>query len=659
MSRKRGLILNVVILLFLAVGIVVCTSGKVSAAPDKEVKVYLNDQLLSFDVPPVVEKGRTLVPMAAIFSAMGAEMRWDGGSQTVTAIRKETVVELKIGSLRPSVNGRDCTIDMPARIIKNRTMVPLGFVGEVFGGQVSWDPANRVVNISLAASPGKTSGYVSVNEDTINLRSGPGTTYDKVGTASRGQQMEVLSQTGEWYKVKYQGQTAWVAGWLVAFPGQSSATQSAPTPASPTQPSAAQPSTTSPSPQPLPSPNNPATARELMLNYLCDSSGISFSMESSSQLQPTVTETGNDTVYRFPGFFIKENKTYKEKSARGDILIQALNQDGAVVVKASVPAGVQHQRQVAADGKKQLFSIPNCVLGIERQPFEAAGERLIVHTLLTPSCTYSQDGAMVSISLPGMGRGTVNNTYTYNGRVLKSVSLEQGVKNSIPNLTIRVETQSAVKYSILPGCKDENALFMVMMNPRDLPAPNTAVLLDPGHGGTDPGACPLQLKEKDLNLSISLKVGAALSKKGVKVYYTRRDDSDVGLAERSAMSNLLNPALFVSVHNNSVDNNSVNGTETYYCAPQDNPPLYAQKSQRMRIATLIQQKLVNNLGFTDRGVKENRLAVLRLTQAPCALAEIAFLSNPEAVKLMQQDDYQTRAASAITDAISEYLGLSR
>jgi N-acetylmuramoyl-L-alanine amidase len=87
----------------------------------------------------------------------------------------------------------------------------------------------------------------------------------------------------------------------------------------------------------------------------------------------------------------------------------------------------------------------------------------------------------------------------------------------------------------------------------------------------------------------------------VKVYYTRHDDGDVGLAERSAMSNLLNPALFVSVHNNSVDNNSVNGTETYYCAPQDNPPLYAQKSQRMRIATLIQQKLVNNLGFTDRG----------------------------------------------------------
>ncbi|MEN6390730.1 MAG: N-acetylmuramoyl-L-alanine amidase [Syntrophomonas sp.] len=640
MSKKRDSILQVAVFLFFAVVTLVCTTGKVSAAPDPDIKVYLNNQLLAFDVPPVVENGRTLVPMAAVFSAMGAEVRWDGGSQTVTAIRKGIAVDLKIGSLHPSVNGRDCTIDIPARIIKNRTMVPLGFVGEAFGGKVAWDPTNRVVNITLAASPGQTGGYVTVKEDYVNLRSGPGTGYDNTGTAPHDQQMEVLSQSGDWYQVKYQGKSVWVAGWLVVFTGQGVPN--------------------SPSPQPVPLPNNTTSAGELVLSYTCDGSGISFSMESSGKLQPTINQNGNDTVYQYPGFSLKDNKTYKEKTARGDVVIQASNQGNAVLVNISIPAGVQSQRKASEDGKKQVLLIPNCVLGVDRQSFDAAGECLIINTLLTPSCTHNQNGTIVNISLPGTGIGTVNNTYTFAGKLLKSVSFEPSINNSTQNLTIKVQTQNAVKYSILPGCQDENALFMVMMNPNDLPAPLTAVLLDAGHGGADSGACPLQVREKDVNLSIAMKVGAALNKKGIRVYYTRRDDSYVGLAERSAMSNLLNPALFVSMHNNSVDGNpDVNGTETYYYAPQDNPQLAAQKASRMRIATLLQQKLVNNLGFPDRGVKDKSLAVLRLTQAPCALAEVAFLSNPETAKLMQQDDYQTRAASAIVDAISEYLGISK
>lgn len=639
MSRKKGSVVKGAFILLFAIGMLLNTADTAKAVPDQGIRVYLNNQLLAFDVHPVVEKGRILVPMAEIFSSMGAQVRWDGPSQTVTAIRKETAVEIKIGSLHPSVNGKDYPIDVPAKIVKNRTMVPVGFVGEAFGGKVNWDPTKRVVNITLAPSIGQKNEYVSVIDAQVNLRSGPATSYEKVGTASHGQQMEVLAKQGEWYQVNYQGRSVWVAGWLVALNGQASPTS---------QPL-----------QPVPSPNI-TTAPELAISCNCDGSGISLNMECLNQLQPTVSENGNEIIYRFSGVSIKENKNYKEKTGRGEVSIQAFNQENAVIVKISVPAGVQHQRRALDNGKKQVFIISNCVLGIERQPFEASGERLIIHTLLTPSCTFGQEGTIISINLPGMSRGVVNNTTTYNSRLLKSVSLEQGANNSTQNLTVKVETQGAVKYCILPGCKNENALFLVMMNPSDFPTPKNTVLLDPGHGGADSGTCPFQVREKDINLSIALKVGAALSSKGIKVYYTRRDDSSVGLAERSAMSNLLNPALFVSIHNNGVEGNpDVNGTETFYYAPQDNQQLYAQKTQRMRIADLIQQKLIMNLGFPDRGVKMNNLAVLRLTLAPCALAEVGFLSNPETGRLMQQPDCQDRAASAIASAISEYLGKSR
>lgn len=167
------------------------------------------------------------------------------------------------------------------------------------------------------------------------------------------------------------------------------------------------------------------------------------------------------------------------------------------------------------------------------------------------------------------------------------------------------------------------------------------------------------LKEKDVNLAVALKVGAALKQKGIQVGYTRSDDTYVGLEERPAMANLLNAALLVSVHHNSFEDSSVNGTESFFYAPAANPALFAQKSQRERLATLIQQKLVSSLGLPDRGAKEKELAVLRNSLMPSALAEIVFISNPEGEKLAQQESFQTRAAASIAEAIAQYIGIAK
>lgn len=113
---------------------------------DGPIKVFVNEQSLVFDVPPVIINDRTLVPLRAIFEALGADVLWDGETETVTATKGDVEVKLVIGG-QALLNGQAVELDVPARIINDRTMVPLRFVSESLGYQVSWAEATRTINI--------------------------------------------------------------------------------------------------------------------------------------------------------------------------------------------------------------------------------------------------------------------------------------------------------------------------------------------------------------------------------------------------------------------------------------------------------------------------------------------------------------------------------
>ncbi|MDK2888480.1 MAG: hypothetical protein PWP72_1358 [Thermoanaerobacter sp.] len=103
-----------------------------------QVPVYLNGERLFFDVPPLMDNGRTLVPMRRIFEALGAEVSWNEETRTVTATRGERTVSLALGQKEAVVNGKTLPLDAPARAVEGRTMVPLRFVGEALGAAVTW-----------------------------------------------------------------------------------------------------------------------------------------------------------------------------------------------------------------------------------------------------------------------------------------------------------------------------------------------------------------------------------------------------------------------------------------------------------------------------------------------------------------------------------------
>ena len=115
--------------------------------PEK-ITTYLNNEQLNFDILPITENDRTLVPMRAIFEALGAEVEWENETQTATATKDGITVSVTIDSNRMQKNGEEIKLDVPARLVgDSRTLVPLRAISEAFGCRVEWDEELQRVDI--------------------------------------------------------------------------------------------------------------------------------------------------------------------------------------------------------------------------------------------------------------------------------------------------------------------------------------------------------------------------------------------------------------------------------------------------------------------------------------------------------------------------------
>lgn len=112
------------------------------------IKVVVNGEQLSFNVPPVMVQNRTMVPLRGIFEALGAQVSWDAPTRSITAYKADTDVKLIIGDRNATVNGKTVMLDAPPMIIRGSTMVPLRFVSEALGADVKWMAATQTVSIT-------------------------------------------------------------------------------------------------------------------------------------------------------------------------------------------------------------------------------------------------------------------------------------------------------------------------------------------------------------------------------------------------------------------------------------------------------------------------------------------------------------------------------
>lgn len=122
----------------------------VMAAPTVELD---GQQLIFTDTQPIIEDGRTLVPLRSIFESMGVTVNWNQDTQTVTAVKTGTTVVLPIGLTTLTLNGQVKQLDVPAKIINGHTLVPLRFISEAFGATVNWDSNSQTVTIQTYTGP--------------------------------------------------------------------------------------------------------------------------------------------------------------------------------------------------------------------------------------------------------------------------------------------------------------------------------------------------------------------------------------------------------------------------------------------------------------------------------------------------------------------------
>ncbi|GIQ70180.1 hypothetical protein XYCOK13_30040 [Xylanibacillus composti] len=189
------------------------------------------------------------------------------------------------------------------------------------------------------------------------------------------------------------------------------------------------------------------------------------------------------------------------------------------------------------------------------------------------------------------------------------------------------------------------------------------VIVDPGHGGRDPGAIGVnQLREKDVNLDIALKLKQALINKGYTVAMTRDNDIYLTLQERVEHANREQADIFVSIHANAHPSSTVRGSMVLYYDrnyPQANypasPEMSALTPQSKALASYVLDEMVRSVGTQNRGLVPSAAYVVRSGKMPSILVETAFLSNPQDAALLASEWAKISFAEAIAEGIARFL----
>ena len=639
--------------------------------------VILNGSRLQFEVEPRIENGRTLVPLRAIFEAMGASVDWDENTRTVTARRGDTTVVLAIGSTSPTVNGKVWQLDVPAKIVNDRTLAPLRFVGEAFGGTVDWNEQTRIINIT--ATTGEVPPAVLVTGGSVNLREAPSTDATIIDVAQAGEKMNVLTEKNSWYQVSRGGRNVWVASWVVepltdAVAGDNTNNSSDPTDTSQGGDTENSEIINDSDDINRHGDENAAVAKGFFtISTRLANDGYRLVMKTGEASEPQITKSsdGKKITYKFENAVLKstldEAYFYIGTGKNAKVTISAQTMDESTWVTIEMPLAYQYTNTTEANECKQVFTITSQLTTVEDITLKNGNQIIVLRATSAMEYTESFSDGKITLNLSKTGQGFVEDSYLSSGLAGRVSISENGEKSLQVNVSTNSNLETyqvnrsvnGLKISIILVNKNKEVVEEEPTQTDDSPSSTVTIVLDPGHGGRDSGSVSKSrtLSEKDVVLSIGLKTRDILEKAGYKVIMTRDDDTFIDLSERPAMANRAGADLFVSIHCDSVVSTEPHGTGTFYYAPETTPALYAQEYQRSLLADLLQKAMLEKCGRTDRSTRQANYAVLRESNMPSALVETAFISNTEEAQLLASADFQNKAAQAIAEGIQKYIKL--
>jgi N-acetylmuramoyl-L-alanine amidase len=333
---------------------------------------------------------------------------------------------------------------------------------------------------------------------------------------------------------------------------------------------------------------------------------------------------------------------------------------GAAVIDAASTPSVP----ISSGGRQNIATLQNIALG---------GSQLLIQADRPVYYSTAWDGPRYRITVRGAQWSTnIRGPQTGFGSVITDIALRQEGQNA----TIFVTPAPGVRFGSISRSGSQNILLgfnrpgsssgnLGSSTFPPTPFPNTTgfpsptlprangrrvVVIDPGHGGTDPGAIGIGgLRETDIVLPISIEVMRLLQQQGLQVYLTRADESrEVDLPPRVALAKQVRADVFVSIHANSINlsRQDINGTETYYA-----PGAVAGNE----LAQTILNSITRSVNIQNRGIHSARFYVIRNTTMPATLVETGFVTGADDAPKLRDPNFQRQMAAAIAQGIIEYL----
>lgn len=471
--------------------------------------------------------------------------------------------------------------------------------------------------VSPPASNTQT-GYVMVAVNVLNVRSGPGTNYSIVTKIGLNETRAVVARQGDWYKIQVGDTQGWVSGEHVKPVNAPS-----------------QPPVSPAAPQPDPVSNTVAVTGSVVniRRQPTMDAPVAAKVYGGERLAVT-GQQGDWLQVRLADGNTGWIAAWLTEPASGDTPSRGYIQESEVLIAP------------IADGKtfKVVDSIGRPILVLEgwtnnEYQVRTGAGNTIVFELQGPT-QRNYEGKVTRLGISGV------KIYPQGDKCIIELAFTFAPTQTItydgPSKMTRVQV-GAVPTQGLSG---------------------KVIVVDPGHasvqpgGWLDPGAIGSRtgLKEKDVNISIALKLKTLLEQAGARVIMTHTGQTELSLAGRAWLANNNNADIFVSIHANFNANKklSLSGHSTYYFAPSGDSVLGAQKYSRQKLATLVQREMVKAAGRNDLGVLQENFAVLRETRVPSILVETAFLSDPTEESMLATDAFRQKLAVGIFNGIKAY-----
>jgi len=638
-------------------------NGENHAYSAKKVTILVDEkELVPTDMPAVIVDGRTMLPMRLIAQELGCDVLWNEDTKQAFVISDDYTIAFTIDSKDGIKNGTGFEMDVPAMVINDRTMLPVRALANALDLAIIWDDPTRTVSISQKKEEPKEIETPSYSGDVIQMAS------VSMPSSKTAEQVFTIQASGAIldYEQVYVDETKVVLDIHNAtsvLADRYTATNSSLVSAVRTAQHTAQN-------------GNPYTRVVLDL---------------SGKREYTVTQSADGTkIYVTFEKVVVQSMSLKSVSGRDRIIISADGEMGANVFLLSNPPRVVVDIANADSKLKNTFDTGDLSFVTEARTGMFAEDtlRIVLEvgqlsdftweerdgdlTITVQKSTLkgiaydSADGALYlekssdfyiedirmndryldgyfEVRLPG----SFERDYGYGTLHIGAEDIQTlQISTSGGETRIRFNQNRISAYEV-----DENEDYYIIYikNPKDVY--DKVLLLDAGHGGSDPGAVANGLREKDLNLNMVLLIQEHLAGTGIQVYLTRDDDSRPENIKRAATANEI-ADFMVSIHMNATTNAVANGTETLYVGNETSSAKLTSK----KAAEVIQSHLIQAINRTNRGIKERPdLIILNSTTVPTVLVEVCFLTNPGDALMIADEKNQEIAAKAIADAIIELM----